>query len=253
MPIRTKDIGAIEMDITGISASTGAAAPLTRQADIQPQDQGRSPSEIRHEHSHGRRGHHGRALGIFRQELRITLRAQFHARFAAAQQEYLQLHSRPTSDDVASEALGSAKQLVDEAPTTAAKSLITFRAKVHEAASYVRQTVGAQDDVAEVDDALAKVDEGLDAFDEEVAANRESSASVLAVDTRSKQRSTIRIRTQEGDIVKFDLRRVDELSASDVAVSNGDDFASVTEVEVSSRSRLMLRIKGDLNDSELAA
>lgn len=244
------------MDITGISTSlgpNGVQVPLTRHADIQPPDQVKPPNETRHEHSHGRRGHHGRALDIFRQELRLTLRAQFHARFAASQKEYLQLHNPQTPDAVAHEALGAARQLVDEAPTRSAQSLITFRARVHETASYVRETVRAEDDIEDVDYALAKVDQGLDTIEREVATNRESSASVLAVDMRSRQRSSIRIRTQEGDIVRFDLRRVDELSASDAAISDGTDFTSVTEVDVSSRSRLMLRVNGDLNDSELAA
>ena len=66
---------------------------------------------------------------------------------------------------------------------------------MEETASYVRETVGDYDDAAEVDDAVAKVDQGLSKLEDEVAANRESSASILVVDTRSKQRSTIQIRT----------------------------------------------------------
>ncbi|MCP4302755.1 MAG: hypothetical protein GY783_19405 [Gammaproteobacteria bacterium] len=183
----------------------------------------------------------------------MSLKAHFHAKFAAAQQNYAAVQAPATSDDVAEEALGTAKQLVAESPTTAAKSLISFRAKVYETASYVRETVGAPDEVEDVDNAVAKVDDGLNTLEDEVASNRESSASVLAVDARTRQRSTIRIRTQEGDVVKLSLKRMDSLSATDVAAANGEMSATSTEVEVSSRSRMMLRVEGDLNESEFAA
>lgn len=148
---------------------------------------------------------------------------------------------------------GAAKQLVAESPVQAAKSLVSFRAKVQETASYVRETVGVNDDVEDVDKAVARLGEGLDDLEEDVARNRESQASVLAVDTRMKQRSTIKIRTQEGDVVKLSLKRRDSLSAMDVAVSNSNGSATSTEVEVSSRSHMILKVEGDLNESELAA
>jgi hypothetical protein len=246
------------MNISGISTSVSAnsfASSSTAGTDFHRSERMEGTREPRHNHENG---HHGKsrkglALGVFKQELHIALKAHFHARFAVMQQGYARQQEPVTSDDVAEEALGAAKQLVAEEPTKAAKSLISFRAKVEETASYVRERVRGYDDVAEVDNAVAKVDQGLSKLEGEVAANRESAASVLAVDTRSKQRSTIQIRTQEGDIVRLNLKRIDSTSASDVAYSNNEISLTSTEVAVSSRSRMMLKVEGDLNESEMAA
>lgn len=243
------------MEISGVSTSLHADTLYSSKAraEVQPAAQSKTVAEARHEHSPGGRGRRGLALGIFRQELRMALQVQFHAKFAAGHPYYDDMMELPTSGHVAQEALGAAKQLVAESPTTAAKSLISFRAKIVETASYVRDTAGVQDDIDEIDDTVARVDSGLAKLEDEVAANRKSSASVLDVDTRTKQRSTIQIRTQEGDVVKLSLKRMDSLSATDVAVAEDNMFVSSTEVEVSSRSRMRVRVEGDLNESELAA
>lgn len=167
------------------------------------------------------------------------------------QPNYAQIQEPATPDDVAAEALGVAGQLVAESPTRAAESLISFRTKVHETAAYVRATVGEHDD--DVDHALLRVDEGLDALEDQVSTNRESSASVLAVDTRTRQRSTIQIRTQEGDVVRLSLKTRDSLSATDVSATVGNTTVTSTGIEVSSRSRMMLKVEGDLNEAEFAA
>lgn len=246
------------MDISGISTSVSAnsfASSSTTGTDFHRSERIEGTREPRHNHENGHHGKNrkGLALGVFKQELHIALKAHFRAKFAVMQPGYARQQEPVTSDDVAEEALGAAKQLVAEEPTKAAKSLISFRAKVEETASYVRGTVGDYDDVAEVDDAMAKVDQGLSKLEDEVAANRESSAFVLGLDTRSKQRSTIQIRTQEGDIVRLSLKRIDNTSASDVAYSNNEISLTSTEVAVSSRSRMILKVEGDLNESELAA
>jgi hypothetical protein len=239
----------------GLSTYFGASGSMATSArsELQPVDQGKQSEALQRQDGHRRGGHRGRALGIFKQELRMTLRAQFNPKLASAENPYTRAQSPATSDEVADEALAAARQLVAEAPAKAAKSLISFRATVQETASYVRKVVGISEDMTDVDNTVAKVGEGLDALEGEVALNRESSASVLSIDTRSKQRSTISIRTQEGDIVKLSLMRKDSLSARDVAVSNGSGRATSTEIEVSSRSRMMLKVDGDLNESELAA
>lgn len=242
------------MEISGVSTSSNTNSLLSpvARAEIRSTAQSESHDEARHHRGHRGNAHSGQALGAFRQELRSALKAQFHARFAATQQAYAAIRDG-TSDDVADEALVAAKQLVAESPTTAAKSLISFRATVHETAAYIRETIGVHEDDDDIERAIAKVSEGLNVLEDEVASNRESSATVLAVDTSSKQSSTIKIRTQEGDVVKLTLRRVDSLAATDIAVSDGDTFTTSTEVEVSSRSRMMLKVEGDLNESELAA
>lgn len=228
------------MEISGTSTSLNSAGPVSSPArgELQPVDQ--KTSEAPRER--GVRGRRGLALGILKQELA----AWFKARYSL---DHVQAPA--TTDDVADETLGAARQVVAESPPTAAKSLISFRAKVEQAASYVREVIGA--DGRDIDNVVAKVGEGLDELENEVANYRESSASVLSVDTRSKQRSTIQIRTQEGDIVKFSLKRVDSMSATDVAYADGEVSLTSTEVSVSSRSRMMMRVEGDLNEAEMAA
>jgi len=225
----------------------------TSRTDLRPTEHSEKSDEM-HRH-HGRRGggYRGRALGIFRQELRETLRAQFNPKLSGKENPYTRSLQPATSGAVADEALLAAREVVAESPTKASAALISFRARVQETATSVRETVGVPDDVADVDDAVARIGRGLDDLESQVASNRESSASVLAIDTRIKQRSTISIRTQEGDIVKLSLRRKQSLSATDVAVSNGNGTSTSTEVEVSSRSRMMLKVEGDLNESERAA
>ncbi len=234
------------MDVS-IVASTSVRAT----ADIHSMQKNIEACDECHDHGQDDTYQRERALGVFQQEMRTTMKSSFRAKFAVPQGGYAQ--AAPAADDVAAETLGAAKQLVAESPTNSGKALISFRAKVHETASYVRETVGVRDDIAEVDDAIAKIDDGLNTLEEEVAANRESSASVLNVEMRSKQRSSIRIRTQEGDVVKLSISRRDRMEASDTAVSDANGTASTTEVEISSRSRMTLKVDGDLNDAEMAA
>ncbi len=230
------------MDISGISTSLHTAGLVSQPArgELKPADD-RTAEVPREKGISARRG---LALGILKQELAAWFRARSvhgHARAPA------------TAGDVADEAIGAARQAVAESPSTAARSLISFRARVEQAAAYAREVVASENEAQDIDDVVAKVGEGLDELENEVANYRESSASVLSVDTRSKQRSTIQIRTQEGDIVRFSLKRVDSMSASDVAYADGEMSITSTEVSVSSRSRMMMSVEGDLNEAETAA
>lgn len=230
------------MDISGVSTSLNTAGLVSSPARGEMQPVEDKVSEVPRER--GIRGRRGLALGILKQELA----AWFKARYSLGH-----VQAPATTDDVADETLSAAKQVVAESPSTAAQSLVSFRAKVEQAAIYAREAIGSGDDADEIDDVVAKVGEGLDELENEVANYRESSASVLSVDTRSKQRSSIQIRTQEGDIVRFSLKRVDSMSATDVAYADGEMSVTSTEVSVSSRSRMMMSVEGDLNEAELAA
>lgn len=223
------------------------AAPVSR-----PLQESSDVAEAR-DNFQGGELHSRRALGVFRQELRHSLKMHFHARFASTQQNYMENATPVSADDVAAETLGTAKQIVSAAPMRSSRAIISMRASVHEAASYAQQTVASGDDATDLDAAVAKIGDGLDQMADEAAAVQESRSSVLDVNMRTRQRTSIRIRTQEGDIVRFNLKQVDKLSASDVAVSNEDGEASSTAVEMSSRSRMSVRVKGDLNESEMAA
>ena len=205
------------------------------------------------ERSHDKPGRLGHKLAVFQKELRHALMMQFRARFAATHSAYAENASPADADEVAREALGAARQVAAERPTDVAKSMVTFRAKVRQSAEFAQKTVGQADQQDDVENAVAKLEQGLAEVEDAAASQRESSASVLDVDMRSRQRSTIRIRTQEGDVVRFDLKRVDRMTASDQAVNDDDGFMSLTEVETSSRTRLMLRVRGDINESEMRA
>lgn len=242
--------------LSGISTSVGHksfAAVSTMVSRAEPHEQERTVREADHHDVRRHRGHTGRAMGVFRQEMRMALRSHFHARFAAEHAGYAKSQEPAMAGQVADEALGAARQIAERDPVNAAKSLIKFRATIHETASYVRETVGQEDDLSDIDHAVAGIDEGLDSLEKDVANTRASTATVLEVDSRTKQRTSIRIRTQEGDVVKLSLRMAENVSATDVAKSDGQASSTSTEVSVSSRSRLMLRVDGDLNENELAA
>lgn len=195
----------------------------------------------------------GRALAIFRQELKYSLFAQLELPFAAERTIYDAVRSALTPDDVVADTLGAATRLVAENADIASRALSSFRQRVEAAAVFTQETVGRDDDIDDLDDTLAKLDEGLEELDDEASRNVESRAVILSVDTRLEQRSTIRIRTQEGDIVRLDLKRSDRLAAEDIAVSNERVFATRTDVAVSSRSRFSLSVRGELNEAEFTA
>jgi hypothetical protein len=210
-----------------------------------------SSEEQHHPRSHA---HHsrGKALGILRQEIRQALSAHFRLHFAAPPPEYSANSSALVPADVAADALGAATELAGRSPLEASSTLANLRQQIENAATSVRESVG-EADFDDVEDAVSRVNEGLDDLDGEAARNIESSASVLSADTRLKQQSTIRIRTQEGDIVRFDLRFAERVSATDFSVTDGDTMFASTQVEISSRTRMVLKVNGDLNEAELAA
>jgi hypothetical protein len=244
------------MEISGVSTSliTQTLASTATPSELQPLAKDESVPELRREDLRGLRGRRGLALGILKQELRAALKSFFGAQLAASGTAYESTRDADSPDAVADEVLGAAKQLVAAAPTSAAESLTSLQSAVLETTGYVRETVGAvTDDVDDIDIATAMIDEGLDELSNEVANYRESTAAVLAVDTSTRERSTIQIRTQEGDFVKLYLRRVDNMSATDISYSDGEMSFTSTEVALSSRSRTMLQVKGDLNEAETAA
>ncbi len=244
------------MDVSGASNSA-TITPLRTPTSGQVESHRSEKSDKAQEHVHDKRSsgqpERSRALTVFKQELRVAIESRFRAKIAISQPAYAKQQDNPNSSDVSREALGSARQLVSEAPTNSGKALISFRAVVKETASFVREALGPQNDTSDVDDAVALMNKGLDDLKTKAADNRESVATALEINTRSKQRSTVKIRTQEGDVVKLSIKRFDRLSATDTARIEDGVTSATTEIEVSSRSRLMLSVDGDLNDDELAA
>jgi len=195
----------------------------------------------------------GAALQVFRAELRMSLKASFHAEFGASQPAYAANQESMTSDDVADEALAVAKNVVAQSPTSAAKSLIQFRSSLDQSVQVASKTVQSEADQADLDVAATKIDEGVAELEEQAVATRESSTTALSLDTSTRQKSMIKIRTQEGDIVRLSLRQATDLSASSSETVDGENSQKTTEIDFSSRSRMFVKVRGDLNAAEMGA
>ncbi len=192
----------------------------------------------------------GFALGALRQEIRAALSERFRVAFSSAVGTYNK--AAPTASDVAGDALAAAGQVAKADPLDASAALKQLRNDVSAAGDALRDIID-DDDLDDVEDAIARISSGLDDADDDAARNTLSAASFLSAESVLKQRSTIRIKTQEGDVVTLDLRRREAFSAEDVALQNGQGSFTSTEVSVSSRSRLVFSVKGDINEQELAA
>lgn len=199
---------------------------------------------------HGRKGHHG--LSALRQEIRLLMSTSFQLNFSKSTAAYSELAGEQSPGDVAAETLGAAKEIAARSPLQAADTVVDMRGKIDVAAKDVRDSVGAESR-ADLEGAIDLVNKGLDDLEEDAARNVVSSASVLSAETQTKQRSTIRIRTQEGDIIKLSLRNVERVLVEDASVSDGESTLTSTEIQVSSRSRMALSVKGDLNEAEMTA
>ncbi len=238
----------MEVSATSVAASLATFARTERAPDIaETKGDVREHDSPRHSH-HGIRGR-GLALHILRQELKFALSAGFRNAipgFAASD-------TGTSASEVAEEALSAVKQLLTLSSTDASRTVLALKKKISQAAASTQKLTHADDDFGEVKDAIKLVNAGISQLESQAQNTFESSASVLKVETKLTQKSTIRIRTQEGDVVRLSLRRKESLSATDVAISNANGSATSTEVEISSKSRLKLVVKGDLNEAEMAA
>lgn len=244
------------MDISATSSSMRSNSDLMLRHSagaVAPNDNKAGEHKVERQRQHGCRSCHGNGIQVFRQELRMSLRAQFHTELKLNQGAYSTNQARPTSDDVADEALAVAKNVVAQSPTTAETSLTKFRASVEQSVKVASKTVATSEDAAEIGKSVDKIDSGIAKIEESVAKTKEASSSVLEVNSRTKNRSTIKIRTQEGDVVKLSLKKVDSMSASNTESVNGDSSTSETVLKLSSRSQMMVKVRGDLSEAELGA
>lgn len=204
----------------------------------------------------GHDGHHGdsgrQGLSALRQEIRLLLSSSFQMSFSKSASAYSEIAGEQSPGAVAAETLGVAKEIAARAPLQAAETLVDMRSKIDVAAKDVRDSIGAEPR-EDLDGAIDLVSKGLDDLEKDAARNVVSSASVLSAESQTKQRSTIRIRTQEGDVIKLSLRNVERMSVEDTSVSDGESTRTSTEIQISSRSRMALSVKGDLNEAEMTA
>jgi len=208
------------------------------------------------EHAHNDRGHvetsHGRrrATQIFRQEMIRLLKIKFHSEFNLSINSVNPYRSSDSAEGVAADVLTAARAITEQGSEEPSQTLAQVRESVNQAVSNSQEIVNTTEGEAELEIADGLIQRGLDALESDA---RLMSVSSTFIESTSKQRSTIQIRTQEGDIVKFDLRRIDHLSASDIAIQTESGSATLTEVSISSSSRLVLKVEGNLNEAELEA
>ena len=241
------------MEVNGVSASLFSGASLASRsvtASVPVRTEESEAPQTQEPVNRGGNVPKGRALGVFKQELKFLLAAKLGFAFSAKNQVTEAIRAELSATEVASETITAASRLVNENPDVSQQALSEFRDQVDASAQAARE-IG--DDSGELADAVAAVDDGLEKLEESAAQNVTSSASVLSVESQVRERSTIRIRTQEGDIVKLDLRSVERLSADDYATSDESGSASLTRIDTSSSSRLRFSVEGDLNDAELDA
>ena len=183
-------------------------------------------------------------LSVLQAEIRQVLNARLNLSFSGSGYDSTKL----SATAVATESLSAASWLLREAPLEASDALRDLRDDIDDAGETARELV-SDDDLPDVEDALTQIDDGLDSIGEEAARNAESTASVLSAESMTRQRSTVRIRTQDGDVVTLKFRQRESFSA----LSAADDSGSFTELEMTSRSRMDLKVRGELDDGEMSA
>ncbi|MEO0346655.1 MAG: hypothetical protein AAF229_10385 [Pseudomonadota bacterium] len=194
-----------------------------------------------------------RALDALRAELRGALQARFSAGYAAPASVFSPFAPNVGADTVGEETVAAAKQAADSAPGRADSFLVAFRATVARAFEAVRQNFAGRADVGDVDAVEQVVNRGIQGLTRDTAGQAESVTRVLEVDSKVREASTIRIRTQEGDTVKIRLRNVEQFSATDTSRSGPDGSATSTSVDASQSRRVSFTVEGDINSDERAA
>lgn len=237
------------MEVSAVSTQTQAILTAKAAAPA-PAENGESSDE--RPVNRGGNEPRGRALGVFRQELGFRLLERLGIDLSSRNDLYSAVRDVLDPTMLASEALSQLRRAGTENPDIAGEIAAGARDDVAAAAESTEELL-ADDSAPAVESAALSIRDGLDALDEYAALNQPSTASVLSAESTLSERSTIRIRTQEGDVVRLDLRNQESLYLSDTFASAGSNSASETVIEFSSDSRLRLTVNGALNDEELAA
>lgn len=191
-----------------------------------------------------------RALDVLQQELRAALDLRFFTKSRQAPGGY---EAPATTDGIQAETLGRARGLASATPGAAPAIVVRFRSTVSETASLLSASLANRPDVGAVNALARGLDERLAALGEDVANNRVASTEVLSIDRRTRASSNVRIRTQEGDVVRINITNSTRLSVDDASASDDSGELSVTNLKFKEYNGLKISVKGDLNDEELAA
>ncbi|MCC7463031.1 MAG: hypothetical protein IT480_11285 [Gammaproteobacteria bacterium] len=100
---------------------------------------------------------------------------------------------------------------------------------------------------------LAAVDDLLAQLGTAAAGGRDGNGAALAAQATLRERTTLHVVTQQGDLVEIELRARAELGMAAAASASSDAAAATAAVRVVSGSSLEVRVRGDLNEKELAA
>lgn len=188
-------------------------------------------------------------IQLFRQEMLQTLRIRFQHAFRLTANPAESYRNSESPADVAAEILTAVRGVTENSADSPSDTLGQIRESVEKAANIGQEIVTSDEDSEALRETEREILRGLDAIENQIA----TSASAFSLQASVKQRSIIQIRTQEGDIVRFELRQAERLSVTDMAVENRSGSVSLTEIAISSRSRFVLTVDGNLNDAELTA
>lgn len=229
------------------SAFASAKVQLSFRSD---QHRAEKSESKHHDHHHKRTEHGGkRGMQVFRQEMLLALKMKFQQSFSVRVAATDPYRNSESAKDVATEILTVARGAAQDSAGIPADTLGQIRETVQRATGVARIMAGSDEDAQGIKDTEKRILSGLDAIEKQAT----TTTSLFSLEASIKQRSTIQIRTLEGDIVKFELRQVERLSATDIAFASDSGSASLTELAVSSRSRFVLKVDGDLNEAELTA
>ncbi|MEL7311747.1 MAG: hypothetical protein AAFN07_09575 [Pseudomonadota bacterium] len=194
-----------------------------------------------------------RSLDVLRQELRAALDLRFTAKSIPNAFQSSAYNLPATADGIQAETIGRARGLANAEPGQASKIVVRFRAQVSETASLLSNTLRGRADVGRIGDVAAGIDSALQALGSEFDSNRVASTEVLSVDRNYRASANIRIKTQEGDVVRIYAANRTKLDAEQGLSVNDTGAASTTELNFREKNALFLSVQGDLSKAEFAA
>jgi len=187
---------------------------------------------------------------LYRHEVVTRLRSRFSGVTTGALPALAAYAPNDRSDAAAGEVLRTAEQAVANSDVAKRATIRAVRDVVDRGALEAKNTLR---DAAETDGAITtdkKVQDGLDALDERVRSGRVGDFNASG---RVKEHTRIKIRTAEGDEIKIDVRDVNGFRMSEDVKSGDESGKTVTELSTYSKSKLRIRVEGDLNAAEREA
>ena len=236
-------------DCKSIVSGENDTVVLVKRAESSTATEESHPARSRDKFRHSAGGAE-RAYSMFRAEAMQRLKLHFRTDSLSSSALPEGYRNSESAGDVAAEILKSARAAARSSDRASGESYDAIRRSLADAALTTKAHLDTDAGKQAVDEAEILVSNGLDAFEKQAAS---VTASELNVSAKSKQRTSIEIRTQEGDVVRFDLRNVGRLALSDRSMVTDAGSSSLTELRISESSRLRIVVEGDLNDAELEA